>query len=586
MLIAPFLAALAFIRTTPMVMKLDIDNGEVISKPRTIKVRVQVSSEVLITQVEMYVADDLRDSATSTPYTFKIDPLAEKDGDLKLTFTAYSSEGDKTSKSVNVTIDTGASKGVDYNTQQAQQFLIESKWDDAIMSARVALKVQPDYNPARLVIARAFLRKGVYDKAQQFTENVLSSDPNNPAALELISAIHLERAFDSYAGMGDKTNVLTTMADAIKTAIDSRRKFLDADFDKLPAPTTENQIHYADVALRTSHFSAVISELTPQFNVNWKATYGDRIGYAQLRLSRFTDLTHTLVLMRDKKTLDAYGYALAAVLDEYRGDKDQADEDIKSAIEENSQDVGVQTAQTYIAVHRNNLTVLTSLIANLSDESGHLPEVNYYRSVLYSRMQQFEDSDKAFRESVLTEPLNYQMYIERGNESLARVASGKIKDPQQSLYAYFVGTKMFEAALEAKPDSAEALTALTIVNIFQNHPAKAVDFAEAAIKAAPDYAPGHYAAAEVYANTQQKLLSDADQIRQNSGGAMDEDMVKKVNYDKTQAEGAARRANEELELASKCDPKRLGGRSLPIPMDVFNYFYLNGQLPFLPAPRT
>src|ERR1700724_359913 len=114
MFIAPLLAALAIVRAASMTVSPDIKDGEQISIERTIKVIVQ--SDAVVTQVEFYVNNDLRDSSTSTPYTFHLDPLAEKDGDEKLTFTAYNSDGGKASKSVTVHVESGVAKGAEANT--------------------------------------------------------------------------------------------------------------------------------------------------------------------------------------------------------------------------------------------------------------------------------------------------------------------------------------------------------------------------------------------------------------------------------------------------------------------------------------
>ena len=124
MLLTPFLLALVLVKTPEILVNPDINSGDVISRERTIKVRVQ--SDSLVTQVEFYVGDELRDSATSTPYTFKLDPLNEKDGDLKLTFTAYTTKGDKASKVVHVNIDTGLSKGAPANTARAEDYLVSA----------------------------------------------------------------------------------------------------------------------------------------------------------------------------------------------------------------------------------------------------------------------------------------------------------------------------------------------------------------------------------------------------------------------------------------------------------------------------
>lgn len=583
-MITSFLAALVLLKAAPLTLTADIQDGEVISKERTIKVRVQ--SDSLVTQVEFYVGDDLRDNATSTPYTFKLDPLNEKEGDLKLTFTAYTSSGEKGSKSVNVKIDTGLSKGAPANTAAAEDFLVQSKWDDAIGAARVALKADPNYNPARVVLARAFLRKGVYDKAQQFAEDALKADPNSNSVLELMSAIQLRKAFDSYA-TGDPASVMDTMSNAIKKAIDSHRKVLEEQFDKLPAPSSSNLLQYGDVAIRTQHYSTAISTLTQPFmNSGFHADLGDRIAYAQLRLGRFEDLVKTIDQMDKAHTLDAYCRAVVSSMYAYQGNDAKSDETMKAALSDDPDNLGVRTAETYIALRRNNLPTLSQLAANLAQDQGQLPEVNYYIAVLNNRLHNYDNSDAAFLKTVLAEPLSFFMYIERGNESLARVSSGRVSTKEGKETQFKLAQNMYNAALEAKPDSVEALTALTILNVLQGKQKESADFADAAVKAYSDYAPAHLAAANVYWSLQNQMSLDADKLRHDSELMKDPASRDKANQLSNAIATDKQRAIDELAAATRLDPKRLQGTPMPSIMDVFVYFYTYGQLPLVTPPRS
>ncbi|MBC8064914.1 MAG: Ig-like domain-containing protein, partial [Chlorobia bacterium] len=132
------MAALSLVQA-PMI-NVDVKDRDSISGER--KFRVTVESKTPITQVEFYVGTDLRDSDTSTPYEFKLDTLEVEDGDLKLSFAAYTSDGKSSKKALNIKIDNGVSKGAEYHVQQADELLRVSKWDDAIIAGRIALKAQ------------------------------------------------------------------------------------------------------------------------------------------------------------------------------------------------------------------------------------------------------------------------------------------------------------------------------------------------------------------------------------------------------------------------------------------------------------
>ena len=582
MLLTPILAALVLVQAPQLVVTPDISSGDVITRERTIKVRVQ--SDSLVTQVEFYVGDELRDSATSTPYTFKLDPLNEKDGDLRLTFTAYTSKGDKASKAVTVKIDTGLSKGAAANTTIAEDYLTQTKWDDAIYAARVALKADPNYNPARLALARAYMKKGVYDKAQQFAEDALKTEPNSPEALELMSAIQLRRAFNSYA-TSDPKSVITTMADAIKQGIDSHRKVLESEFDRLPAPNDSNLLHYADVSIRTERYSAAISALTPKFMTNnFPSDLGDRIAYSQLRLGRFQDLLKTLDQMDKAKTITAYGRAILSTVYAFQGDDTKSDAAMTEALSDNPDDLGVRTAEAYIALRRNNLSTLTQLSKSLNTDVGQLPEANYYASVLNNRLHNYDQADVAFLNTVLAEPLSFFMYIERGNEALARLATAKSLSADQKQEMLSLAETMFQAAVEAKADSVEALTAMTIVKVLEQKPRESADFANAAVQAYADYAPAHYAAANVYWALQNQISEQVDKLRHDSSAANDPATRDKINSLSLEVANDKKRAQDELATAIKLDQKRLYGNEMPKVLDTFVYFYVYGPLPLVTPP--
>ena len=542
MFIAPVLAILSMV--SPMILKPDIKDGEVITRLRTIKVIVQ--SDSVVTQVELYVNGDLHDTATSTPYTFQIDPLAEKDGPEKIMFTGYNTDGQKASVSMTVTINSGAANGPAANTTQARDLLTESKFDDAIYYARLALKSDPNYVSAEIVLARAFFAKGVFDKAEEFAEDALKNDPNNLDALSAVSAIQLKRAFDSYATSGDRNDGVNAIGEAVTKAIQARQKVLDLTFDKVPAPTPATAVSYADTSIRMQHYSNAISALLPAFNASPKTDSGNRIAYAQLRLGRMTELARTLAMMKTANVLDAYSYALLSVLDEYNGDAADADENIKEAIEDGGTNLGVQTAQVYLALHRGKLSTMGPLEATLDSDQGQRPEVGYYLSILCDRLKRYEDSDKAFEETIVTEPIMYPMYIERGNESLKKVVLLNEKGADKS-YDSLLAQKMYAAAQIAKPDSAEALTALAILDSTQSKTADALQMANAAVAAAPSYAAAHYEASVAYGALRQNLEAKADQVRKDANGTIDAETQSKIDAINKDAFNASEKAKSRVE---------------------------------------
>jgi len=151
----------------PVEISLNVKDGDTISGE--VRFRATVKSDALVNQVEFYVGDDLRDTKSSVPYEFKLDTLDpnQAEGDIKLTFAAYTTSGDSAKKTLKLKIDNALGKGADFYVQQGQDLVTVGKFDEAITAARIALKVKPTENGAKLVMARAYLGKGVLDSAPE-----------------------------------------------------------------------------------------------------------------------------------------------------------------------------------------------------------------------------------------------------------------------------------------------------------------------------------------------------------------------------------------------------------------------------------
>jgi len=479
------------------VINVDVKDGEAISGERHF--RVTVDSKSPITQVEFYVGSDLRDSDTSTPYEFKLDTLAEDDGDLKVTFAAYTTDGKSTKKPMTLKIDNGVSKGADFHVAAGEEFLRNSKWDDAITSGRIALKAKKNYNPARMVLARAYLGKDILDRAQKFAEDVVADDPKNLPALDLVAAINLKRAFNTYNRGGNAEDTQKVIAEALKAAVDSRRKTLDYQVDNFGAVTDQNRLKYADLAMAAGRFSLVPPVLEKQFSEDISnVAIGNRIAFADIKMGRFADARATLKNLSKKNAMDAYSNALLSVIETEAGNKGASDDAMKEAVLSDSEDLGVRTAQAYIALKNGNNSVLGKLSSDLARDQGQRTEINYFLSALTNRLQQFEDSRRYFERAVLSEPANADMYVERGNESVHVSIFGGLakKDADVQLANAKI---MYETALAAQPNSYQALAGMSIVSLLQNNVKDAVKYGEASIKANGNYAGAYYAASAAYA---------------------------------------------------------------------------------------
>lgn len=546
-------------------MTVNVKDGDVITGEKKFTVRVQAKNPV--TQVEFYVGSELRDSDASTPYEFTLDTLGEEDGTLKLKFAAYTTEGENVVQNLTVKVDNGVSKGLAYHLDHAKEMLAVSNWDAAITSGRIALKADPKSEQARLYLARAYMGKGVWDKAQKFAEDASMADPNNLQALELLSAINLNRAFSTLNRNGERADTIKQISDALKAAVTSRRKSLDQQIDNFGAVTDQNRLAYVDLAMRGGRYSLAIDQLASLFRKDFKNTeVGNRLAYAYLRSGRLADAREALDNMNRFGSPDAYTNALDAVYFIQVGQDDKANDSIRNALLDDPDNLGVKSAQAFIALKRNRSTVLAQLAKDLAANESQRSEVNYFVATLYNKLV-MPDARKYYERAVLIEPTNYDMYVEWGNYALGLGVSGRM-DKKDSDAEVQYAQALFEAALIANPSSSQALTGLSLVSLYQNKLDDAVRYGRAAADAAPQYAAAHYAyaaAASAKASSLRVLNTTSPEIKKQQ-----DDLTKTAT-------------NENL-LAGKLDPIGLEGREIPKVGQAWIYFANGGRMIVLVPP--
>ncbi|RYG29663.1 tetratricopeptide repeat protein, partial [bacterium] len=172
--------ALLAISAAPVEVNVNAKTGETITGERAF--RVTVSAKNPVTKVEFYVGSDLRDSDSSTPYEFRVDTLAETDGDLKIRFVAYTTAGEKGEKTITLKVDNGLSKGVEFHVEHANTLLSDGKYAEALVAGRIALQIDPKNVPAHIALARANIGLNKFDSAQKFAEDALAISPDDAGA--------------------------------------------------------------------------------------------------------------------------------------------------------------------------------------------------------------------------------------------------------------------------------------------------------------------------------------------------------------------------------------------------------------------
>lgn len=563
-MIVPILA-LAILAPQKLQLDVNAKDGVVVTGERVFRVTVQ--SKAPVTQVEFYVNDELRETDTSTPYEFKVDSLSESEGSMKVKFSAYNTEGQSASRVLNVRIDNLSGMSPDEHIAKGRDLLTVSKWDEAILRGRIANKAKPNYAPALILLGRGYLGKGVLDSAQKFAEDAVAADPNSIEAAELLAYVNLQKAFNTFNRGGDRKETLGVIRTALKTAVETRTRLLAQAFEKLGPQTDSGMLAWSDAAMKAGRFQTAVNVLQPAFTKdNRRNDVGNRLAYAYLRMGRIADAYSTLDATKKYGTLDAYGYALLAITEAERGNAAASDDAMREAILSEGDNLGVRTAQTYIALKRGNAQTLRSLATALGKDEGQRSEVQLYLMALANSRGDFAGSRTYFERGVLAEPTNYALFVERGNESVAIALSGRLAKADADLELESAGV-MYETALIARPESQEALTGMAILLLLQGKTADGERYATAAARTGSAYAPAFFALAAAHAEMARKVKGETPR-----------DTARMAAEHTNQAEKA-------LATAAKLDKTNLEGRPLPTPRAAFQYFGRYGRTALLVAPK-
>ena len=524
--------------------RVAVKNGASLSGEVTFK--VVVNTEDPIQAVEFYVGDDLRESDGSTPYEFKLDTLAEDDGDVKVRFKGFTTEGKNAEKFYTVKVDNGLSLGAAAHIKKGNDFLSEGKNDEAITEGRIALKIEKANADAKILLSRANFAKGIYDKAQKFAEDVLESDKNNRAAKEVIISMKVNQAFSVVAkSANDRSDVIKAISKGLSEAIVMRSEMLDADVERLSSGD-KMSLEYLDAAIRARRYTLVVDALEAKIVKDYgNVELNNRLIFAYVMTSQTSKAISFLGNVKKFGKMDGYTYAMASIVSNETANDAASDELIKEAILNSPDSLGIRTAQAFIALKRDNPTALGDAAKSLAKEVNR-SEAHYFMAALNNRLGRVDQGRRSFEKALKADAIDHDMYVEQGNEaiSLALMKDVAEKD-QQNQFEY--ARTMYELALKCRENSGQALSGMSIVLLMQKKVDESVSYAEAATKATPLYAGAWY------------TLSAA-----MSAKRLD--------------------ARTALAKASQLDARNLQGRSMPDAKIVFRYFNTTGRTPVVSPP--
>ncbi|MBS1726631.1 MAG: hypothetical protein JST51_07910 [Armatimonadetes bacterium] len=521
-----------------------VKNGE--SLTGEVQFRAIVQTEHPIQAVEFYVGDDLRESDGSTPYEFKLDTLAEEDGPIKIRFKAFTTEGQNTEKVLTLKVDNGVSLGAEAHIKKGNEFFSNGQYDEAIREGRIAQKADKDSLGARLLLAHANFAKGVLDKAQKFAEDALDLDKNNREAKEVIISIKVKQAFNAVSrSADDRKDVLESIKNGLSEAVTLRTTLLNEIVDNSKADKTS--LEYLDAAIRARRYSLVIEALEPVLRGDFKNNdLNDRLAFAYLMTNQISKADDLLRSVKKFGEFDAYGFALSAIVETARGNDSGADDRIKEALLNTPDSLGLKTAQAFIALKRDNPRALSDAASSLIRENDSRPETYYFAAALSNHLKNIEKGRQYFEKALAADAADHDMYIEQGNEAISLSLMTGVSSRDQDFQLEYARV-MYDLALQCRGNSAQALSGVAISALFQKKGDEALRYAEAATKAAPDYAAAWYTYAAA------------------------------LSYKRMDARVALKKAQD-------LDPRNLEGRSMPDSNLVFKYFNTTGRTPVLSPP--
>ncbi len=197
-------------------LTLDLKEGDTISD--VTKVVAHVVSDALILKVDFKVDDTDPVTATSTPYIYNWDTIADTEGAHKLTVTATDANGKTKAVTLSVTIDNEIATGAPALTEKAQAAVTAGDFATAFKYARRALKADPTAVDAVRALARGYVAQKKYDEAIAALEGIKNLDAS-ARALSDDAEYRLQRGLLA-KNIGAIVLELPTIADLRRKAAD------------------------------------------------------------------------------------------------------------------------------------------------------------------------------------------------------------------------------------------------------------------------------------------------------------------------------------------------------------------------------
>jgi len=530
----------------PATISLNLEDGAKVEG--TVKLVARVQTERLVQRVEFFVDGSLREVDESTPYEFEWDTLSDTEGERTLRVVANIEGGQTASKEIKVVVDNGVDKGSAFHFQQAREAFIEGKFEDAVRSARIALKADSGNREARVLLIRAYLRLGRVQEADSAVDELVRLFPDQIETQEFRVATSLRRA---RAARNDR--------ELVRNAIDAQHKINQMRLKAVADSTDPEAIaQRALLLIREGNTASAINDslsLTQRDERNIR--YLNLLAYAYLQAGRARDVIVITNSAIRRQVADDYTYAIRGVTAGLLLNDEREQENAfaqAEKIDKNSKWLLNARASLAISDLRSSTVArLTTQAQALSDNSPETAFVRYWALTLNRELDRAKD---AFWRAVELDPLNAPAYTLRG---LLNLSDG-LKPGDEDLIP--IGREWCEVALQANPNYAQAQMGIALSYAFEIYIAKrdgkqpepelaqrAEEALNKALSMARDTAWAQFCAAYIY-----------EELRKS------------------------READQAIRRAAQIDPKRITNLAPPEPFPLLERIPALMFAPMMPAP--
>lgn len=511
-----------------------------------VTLRVTVESSMPVNQVEFYHKGRLLRTATSTPYMLEINTLVEDEGPYDVEVAVYLTDGESKRETLRLVIDNNLGLGAAAHTENARRFLQSGNYGGAIQAGLVALKCDEHYVPAKIVVARAYYEKGDFAEAQTFGESALASG-DNVEAYELLSAVFAKRAFRLLALGENRAQAMEQITQSLISSVRNKRKAVEMEIKAAGAITDANLYAVLGLHIKNNDFSIVARLMRERYNqFDPDTRVANFLIHSLMRQGKIKEAVEVVHQVTKNGAPDETTFALMTAAYAYYRNFEKADESLRNAtLAAADGDPLVMTAAAFVAIKKGDRRAMQSQVQDMVRKSILVPEALFYLSVLQYYTSDLMAARDSYERTVVSNPLLYDIYIQEGYASL-----GKSIRTQESELLPLQAAGYMRVALEAMPDSPEALNGLAIVSLFQGKNEDGLKWAEAAVRAGPEYAWTWY--------TYSCALDRARKTVE---------------------------ANNAIKRAGELDPEILKGRAIATIEEAWTYTVTHGRIATLVPPK-